>query len=75
MRGMQGEITRARVTQALRSVKDMKLSMIGTRLSIGPEAAHNPNRATLPMRLGRAGGASPARSGWWRPEARPAPCC
>ena len=51
LRGMQGEITRARVTQALRSVKEMELSMIGTKLSIGPEAAHNPNRATLPMKL------------------------
>lgn len=51
LRGMQGEITRARVTQALRSVKDMELSMIGTKLSIGQEAAHNPNRATLPMKL------------------------
>lgn len=51
LRGMQGEITRARMTEALRSVNEMELSMIGTKLSIGQEAAHNPNRATLPMKL------------------------
>lgn len=51
LRGIEGEITRARVTEALRSVKEMELSMIGTKLSIGQEAAHNPNRATLPMKL------------------------
>ncbi|MDO9029585.1 MAG: ABC transporter substrate-binding protein [Hydrogenophaga sp.] len=51
LRGMDGEITRTRVTEALRGVKDMELSMIGTRLSIGRETAHNPNRATLPMKL------------------------
>lgn len=51
LRGMEGRITRARVTEALRSVKDMELSMIGTKLSIGLESAHNPNRATLPMKL------------------------
>lgn len=44
LRGMEGRITRARVTEALRSVKDMELS-------IGLESAHNPNRATLPMKL------------------------
>lgn len=51
LRGMEGEITRARVTEALRSVKEMELSMIGTVLSISQESAHNPNRATLPMKL------------------------
>jgi branched-chain amino acid transport system substrate-binding protein len=51
LRDMDGDITRARVSQALRAVKDMELSMIGTRFTIGPGKQHNPNRATLPMQL------------------------
>lgn len=51
LRDMEGEVTRERVAAALRAVSEMQLSMIGTPFSVGSGGAHNPNRATLPMRL------------------------
>lgn len=51
LRGMEGDITRERVADALRSVSNMELGMIGAPFSVGSGVAHNPNRATLPMRL------------------------
>ena len=51
LRGIDGELSRQRVSAALRSVSDLDLAMVGTRFSIGAGGRHNPNRATLPMRL------------------------
>lgn len=51
LRGIEGEITRARVADAMRAVRDMELPMIGMRFTVGNRPAHNPNRATLPMKL------------------------
>lgn len=51
LRGIEGDITRERVSAALRSVENMDLTMLGTRFSIGASTHHNPNRSTLPMKL------------------------
>lgn len=52
LRGIDGEISRKSVSGALRSMADLDLAMVGTRFSIGASTRHNPNRATLPMKLG-----------------------
>jgi branched-chain amino acid transport system substrate-binding protein len=51
LRGIDGELSRQSVSAALRSMGDLDLAMVGTRFSIGAAATHNPNRATLPMKL------------------------
>lgn len=51
LRGISSDITRESVSAALRAVQNMELAMLGTRLSIGANVRHNPNRATLPMKL------------------------
>lgn len=51
LRSIEGDISRESVSAALRSVEKMDLAMIGTPFNIGPGARHNPNRATLPMKL------------------------
>lgn len=51
LRGIEGELSRQRVSAALRSVANLDLTMVGTRISIGASIRHNPNRATLPMKL------------------------
>ncbi|MES2942041.1 MAG: ABC transporter substrate-binding protein [Pseudomonadota bacterium] len=53
LRGIDGELTRQRVSAALRSVANLDLAMVGTRFSIGTSSRHNPNRAALPMKLER----------------------
>ena len=51
LRGIDGELSRQRVSAALRSMTNLDLAMVGTRFSIGDGTRHNPNRATLPMKL------------------------
>ena len=51
LRSMKGDITRESVGAALRSVERMELAMLGSPFSIGARNRHNPNRATLPMKL------------------------
>lgn len=51
LRSIDGEITRESVSAALRSVERMELAMLGVPFSIGAQNRHNPNRATLPMKL------------------------
>ncbi|OOG37146.1 ABC transporter substrate-binding protein [Polaromonas sp. A23] len=51
LRGIDGELSRQAVSGALRAVANVDLAMVGTRFSIGPGTRHNPNRATLPMKL------------------------
>ncbi|NDY93443.1 ABC transporter substrate-binding protein [Ideonella livida] len=52
LRAMDGEISRANVARALQAVKEVELSMLGTRFTVGAGGSgHNPNRATLPMKL------------------------
>lgn len=51
LRGIDGDISRKSVSGALRSMADLDLAMVGTRFSIGASTRHNPNRATLPMKL------------------------
>lgn len=51
LRSIEGDITRESVRSALRSVERMELAMLGVPFSIGLQNGHNPNRATLPMKL------------------------
>ena len=51
LRSIEGEITRESVAAALRSVDGMELAMLGSPFSIKDRSGHNPNRATLPMKL------------------------
>lgn len=51
LRGLDGEVTRKGVTEAVRSVSDMNLSMLGGRFSVGAGKAHNPNSTNLAMKL------------------------
>jgi branched-chain amino acid transport system substrate-binding protein len=63
LRSIKGDITRDSVGAALRSVEDVELTMLGSRLSIGSNTRHNPNRATLPMKLDQ--GAWRIASAFW----------
>ncbi len=51
LRSIHGEITRASVAAAFRQAGSMELSFAGTPFRFGEAQAHNPNRATLPVRL------------------------
>ena len=51
LRGIRGEITRASVTDAFKQMPPMELASAGTPFQFGEGDTHNPNRATLPVRL------------------------
>jgi branched-chain amino acid transport system substrate-binding protein len=51
LRRISGPISRTSVTQALRSLPIQQHGLVGMPFLIGNRAAHNPNRATMPMRL------------------------
>lgn len=51
LRRISGPITRAGVTQALRSLPIQEDGLVGMPFLIGNRTVHNPNRTTLPMRL------------------------
>jgi branched-chain amino acid transport system substrate-binding protein len=51
LRGIDTEVNRSSVNAALQSLPDLELAMLGTRMDLRAAAAHNPNRATLPMKL------------------------
>ncbi len=57
VRGMEGDVTRKKLADAVRSVNDMNLSMLGASFAVGEGKAHNPNRTNLAMKL---------ESGTWR---------
>lgn len=51
LRGIEGEITRASVTQAFRYMKERRFPLMGMPYAFGPGERHNPNRAAVPVRL------------------------
>lgn len=51
LRSIRGDITRDSVGAAFRRVGQWDMPMAGTPFTFGEREAHNPNRATLPMRL------------------------
>lgn len=51
LKGITGDIDRESVTQAFRSMKERKVSLMGTPFSFGQAPRHNPNRAAIPVRL------------------------
>lgn len=69
LRHVDGPISRASVTRALRSLPAQEHGMVGMPFLIGNHAAHNPNRTTVPMRL--QGGAWHIAAAQWitAPEA------
>lgn len=51
LRGIEGDIDRESVTHAFKSMKERKVSLMGTPFSFGQAPRHNPNRAAIPVRL------------------------
>lgn len=51
LRGIEGEITRESIGAAFQRLDKLDVPMTGTPFTFGNRAAHNPNRATLPMKL------------------------
>jgi branched-chain amino acid transport system substrate-binding protein len=51
LRGIDAEPSRASLNAALQTFADLELSMLGTRVDLRAAPAHNPNRATLAVRL------------------------
>jgi branched-chain amino acid transport system substrate-binding protein len=50
LRRIDGPITRASVTAALRGLPPVEHALVGMPLAIGAAAHHNPNRAAMPMK-------------------------
>jgi branched-chain amino acid transport system substrate-binding protein len=48
---IQGDITRASITEAFKKMGAINLPMLGTPYSVGAEKHHNANRAALPLKL------------------------
>lgn len=51
LRQIEGPITRETVTRALRQMPPTSHPLLGMPFEIGERAAHNPNRAALPLKL------------------------